>query len=191
MSHVSWVLREISFWAQVFFLIKRKLDLVFPSLSVTFLFALFYIFFYLCTPPLLNFKTFRAYNLFFFSETAYVSDTFNLYYKRSAQDRNESFFAYRIMKRKNITIIALGKEQDNENGSCVTDSVLLDECKQRFSLRYFNKTHLSFRIKNVTLQDAGHYLRQAFFLGMNDPEYAEISLFVQGNPFYKSMSQTI
>ena len=147
-------------------------------------------FFYLCTPPLLNFKTFRAYNLFF-SETTYVSDTFNLYYKRSAQDRNESFFAYRIMKGKNITIIALGKEQDNENGACVTDSVLLDECKQRFSLRYFNKTHLSFRIKNVTPQDAGHYLRQAFFLGMNDPEYAEISLFVQGNPFYMSMSQTI
>lgn len=95
------------------------------------------------------------------------------------------------MKGENITIIALGKEQENENGSCVIDSVLLDECKQRFSLRYFNKTHLSFRIKNMTLQDAGYYIRQAFFLGIHDPEYANISLYVQGNPFYKSMRQTI
>lgn len=38
------VLREISFCSSVFFLIKRKVDLVFPSLSVTFLFALFSMF---------------------------------------------------------------------------------------------------------------------------------------------------
>jgi len=113
-----------------------------------------------------------------------VSDTVDLLYKRSAQDRNESFAAYRI-KKSNITIIALGKEQENKNGSCATDSVLLEECKERFSLRYFDKTFVSFRIKNVTLKDAGYYLREAFFLGMIDPEYAGINLSVQGNPFCK------
>ena len=117
-----------------------------------------------------------------------MSYTFDLLYKRSAQDRNESFSAYRIIKG-NITIIALGKEQENKNGSCVNDSALLEECKQRFSLRYVNKTHVSFRIKNVMLQDAGRYIRQAFFLGMNNPEYAEINLSVQGNPFCKSLCQ--
>jgi len=115
------------------------------------------------------------------NETAYVSDTFDLLYKRSVQDRNESFSAYRIQKG-NITIIALGKEQENKNGSCVIDSALLEECKQRFALRYYNKTYVAFRIKNVTLHDAGRYLLEAFFLGMIDPEYADIKLSVQEKP---------
>lgn len=119
-----------------------------------------------------------------------MSDTFDLLYERSVQDRNESFSAYRIQKG-NITIIALGKEQENKNGSCVIDSALLEECKQRFALRYYNKTYVAFRIKNVTLHDAGRYLLEAFFLGMIDPEYADIKLSVQGNLFCKALCQII
>jgi len=107
------------------------------------------------------------------------------------RDRNLSFSAYRIWKG-NIAIIALGKaDQENKNGSCVIDSALLEECKERFSLRYYNKTYVAFRIKNVTLHDAGRYLLEAFFYGMTDPEYDEINLSVQGNPFCKSLCQII
>ena len=82
------------------------------------------------------------------------------------------------------TIIALVEGQDGQGGKCVQDSVLLDQCKTRFSLRYVNDTYVSFRISDLTLQDSGLYLCQTFFLGiMHDPEYAAINLSVQGNEF--------
>ena len=77
----------------------------------------------------------------------------------------------------------LGKEEDGKYGACVPDS-LLGQCQQRYSLRYINENYLSFRLSNVTLLDSGLYILQAFFAEIiHDPEYAEVYLTVQGNPF--------
>ena len=98
----------------------------------------------------------------------------------------DDFFKYRIYKG-NISVITLEKEEDGKHGACVTDS-LLGQCQQRYSLRYVNETHVSFRLTNLTLLDSGLYRLEAFFTGIiHDPEYAEVYLTVQGNSFCKSM----
>ena len=99
----------------------------------------------------------------------------------------DDFFRYRIYKG-NINVITLGKEEANrKHGACVNDS-LLDQCQQRYSLRYVNETYVSFRLSNLTLSDSGLYTLEAFFSGItHDPEYAEVYLTVQGNPFCKSI----
>jgi len=124
-----------------------------------------------------------------FSETAYTSETVDLLFKRSAYDKTDDFFKYRIYKG-HVSVITLGKVQDGKHGACVNDS-LLTQCQQRYSLRYVNKTYVSFRLTNVTLLDSGLYTLQAFFAKIiHDPEYAELYLTVQGNLFCKSMCQS-
>jgi len=126
---------------------------------------------------------------FSFSETAYTSETVDLLFKRSAYDKTDDFFKYRIYKG-NISVITLGKVQDGKHGACVMDS-LLAQCQQHYSLRYANKTYVSFRLSNVTLLDSGLYTLQAFFANVtHHPEYAEIYLTVKGNLFSKSMCQS-
>ena len=105
-------------------------------------------------------------------------------FKRSPKDQNSYFLKYKISKGNDSnTIIASGKEQDEKGGKCVNDSMLLDHCKTRYSLRYVNDTYVSFRISNLTLKDSGLYVFQTVFLGLHDPEYAEVYLSVQGNEF--------
>ncbi len=105
-------------------------------------------------------------------------------------DQEDDFSKYKIYKG-NVTIIILKKEQDGKDGSCIANSaVLFNQCQKRYSLRYVNDTYVSFRLRNVTLQDSGRYLCQAYFGGVSrDPEYAEINFSVQGNSFCKSLCQ--
>jgi len=98
----------------------------------------------------------------------------------------DDFLRYRIHKGK-ISVITLGKVQDGKQSVCVNDN-LLDQCQQRYSLRYVNKTYVSFRLSNVTLLDSGLYRLEAFFAKIiHDPENTELYLAVQGNLFCKSM----
>ncbi|XP_078371091.1 uncharacterized protein LOC144654734 isoform X1 [Oculina patagonica] len=117
------------------------------------------------------------------NETAFTSETVDLLFKRSDYDQEDDFSKYRIYKG-NVTTIILKKEQDgNDHGFCSTDSVLFNQCQKRYSLRYVNGTHVSFRLRNVTLQDSGRYVLQAYFGGVShDPEYAEINFSVQEKP---------
>ena len=95
----------------------------------------------------------------------------------------DDFFRYRIYKR-NISVITLGKEEDEKHFTCVNDS-LHGQCQERYSLRYINETYVSFRLSNITFLDSGLYRLEAFFAGIiRDPEYAEMYLTVQGNPFF-------
>ncbi|XP_020609669.1 uncharacterized protein LOC110048220 isoform X3 [Orbicella faveolata] len=120
-------------------------------------------------------------NLTVRNETAYTSETVDLLFKRSAYDKTDDFFKYRIYKG-HVSVITLGKVQDGKHGACVNDS-LLAQCQQRYSLRYVNKTYVSFRLSNVTLLDSGLYTLQAFFAKIiHDPEYAELYLTVQEKP---------
>ena len=126
---------------------------------------------------------------FSFSETAYTSETVDLLFNRSAFDEMDDFLRYRIHKGK-ISVITLEKVQDGKQSVCVNDS-LLDQCQQRYSLRYVNKTYVSFRMSNVTLLDSGLYRLEAFFAKIiHDPENTELYLTVQGNLFCKSVCQS-
>ena len=120
-------------------------------------------------------------NIFSLSETVYTSETVDLFFKRSVYDKTDDFLKYRIYKGHNISVITLGREENGKHGTCVIDP-LLSQCQQRYSLRYVNKTYISFRLSNLTLLDSGLYILQAFFDKMvYNPEYAEIYLTVQGN----------
>ena len=119
--------------------------------------------------------------MFFFLEKGYLSETVDLLYKRSPKDKEKYFSKYRIYKG-NVTVITLGNEEDGKGFTCAKDKLLVT-CKERYSLRYVNETDVSFQLRNLTQDDAGRYLCQTYFLGVNDPEYEEINLNVQGNAY--------
>lgn len=122
------------------------------------------------------------------NETGYLSETVDLLYKRSPKDKEKSFSKYRIYKG-NVTVITLGKEEDGKGFTCAKDK-LLATCKERYSLRYVNETDVSFQLRNLTQDDAGRYLCQTYFLGVNDPEYEEINLNVQEKPTTQTPERT-
>lgn len=120
------------------------------------------------------------------SETAYLSETADLLFKRSAYDQSDDFNKYKILKG-NVTIISIGREQDGKaEYVCVKDSALLGPCQERYSLRYENETHVSFQMSNVKPEDIGLYVCEAYFGGVkHDPEYEEINFTAKGNVFYE------
>ena len=126
------------------------------------------------------------FSLSLLSVTAYLSETADLFFKRSAYDQMDEFLKYRIYKR-NVSkeIITLGKPEDG-NEFCGNVSALFICCQERYSLRYVNKTHVSFQMSNVKPKDCGLYFRQAYFRGVErDPEYETINFTAKGNVFYE------
>ncbi|XP_022777907.1 uncharacterized protein LOC111319380 [Stylophora pistillata] len=114
--------------------------------------------------------------------TAYVTETVNLFYTRSVNDRDSSFRKYAVSK-DHVNFITLGQEKDGKDKFfCTENTDYSDICQERFSFRYVNDTHVSFQIRNVTLPDAGLYDCHKYFseVGVTkDPGYEHINLSVQ------------
>ncbi|PFX11676.1 hypothetical protein AWC38_SpisGene24504 [Stylophora pistillata] len=128
--------------------------------------------------------------------TAYVTETVNLFYTRSVNDRDSSFRKYAVSK-DHVNFITLGQEKDGKDKFfCTENTDYSDICQERFSFRYVNDTHVSFQIRNVTLPDAGLYDCHKYFseVGVTkDPGYEHINLSVQEKPVVetKEINSTI
>ncbi|KAJ7372081.1 hypothetical protein OS493_020505 [Desmophyllum pertusum] len=74
------------------------------------------------------------------NETAYLSETADLLFKRSAYDQSDDFYKYKILKG-NVTIISIGREQDGKAEYCLCQrQCVIGSLQERYSLRYENET---------------------------------------------------
>ena len=118
-------------------------------------------------------------DILIFLESAYMMEPFELSFTRSDHDRTADRFKY-TLKKDNTTIFIIGKNREDNKFSCSHYvSPKPTPCSDdSFSV---NETYVSFKLRNVTLQDAGRYLCIKYSSGLYNTTFEEIDLNVQGN----------
>ena len=108
-----------------------------------------------------------------------MMEPFELSFTRSDHDRTADRFKY-TLKKDNTTIFIIGKNREDNKFSCSHYvSQKPTPCSDdSFSV---NETYVSFKQRNVTLQDAGRYLCIKYSSGLYDTTFEEIDLNVLGN----------
>ena len=108
-----------------------------------------------------------------------MMEPFELSFTRSEHDRIADRIKY-TLKKDNISIFIIGKNREDNKFSCshyVTPKPT--PCSDdSFSV---NETYVSFKLRNVTFQDAGRYLCKKYSSGLYNTTFEEIDLNVQGN----------
>ena len=118
-------------------------------------------------------------DILIFLESAYTMEPFELSFTRSEHDRIADRIKY-TLKKDNTSIFIIGKNREDNKFSCshyVTPKPT--PCSDdSFSV---NETYVSFKLRNVTFQDAGRYLCIKYSSGLYNTTFEEIDLNVQGN----------
>lgn len=117
------------------------------------------------------------------NESAYIMEDFDLSFTRLIQDRIVGRAKYTLSKN-NVAILIIGKDRVDKKFSCyqVTEIPSTPCPVDDFSV---NETYVSFKLRNVSLQDAGRYLCEKFLPRLHDTILEEINLNVQERPTVK------
>ena len=106
-------------------------------------------------------------------------EPFELSFTRSEHDRTADRIKY-TLKKDNTSIFIIGMNREDNRFSCshyVTPKPT--PCSDDSFL--VNETYVSFKLRNVTLQDAGRYLCIKYSSGLYNTTFEEIDLDVLGN----------
>lgn len=116
---------------------------------------------------------------FFLLESVYTMETFEISCTRLPCDLNAGRIKY-TLKKDNKTIFILGKNREDNQFSCSHHvNQKPSPCLNiSFSM---NETYISFKLRNVTLQDAGQYLCIRYSPGIYNVTSEKIHLKVLGN----------
>ena len=108
-----------------------------------------------------------------------MMEPFELSFTRSDHDRTADRIKY-TLKKDTTTIFIIGKNREDNEFSCSHYvSQKPTPCSDdSFSV---NETYVSFKLRNVTLQDAGRYLCIKYSSGLYNTTFEEIDLNVLGN----------
>ncbi|XP_022804502.1 uncharacterized protein LOC111341764 [Stylophora pistillata] len=112
------------------------------------------------------------------NESANMMETTDLSFTRSVDDRTVGRAKYTLLKN-NVAILIIGKNREDKKFSCtqVTNLKIPTPCPDDdFSV---NETYISFKLRNVTLQDAGRYLCEKYLSGLHNTTWEEINLFIR------------
>lgn len=116
---------------------------------------------------------------FFHLESAYKMETFELSCTRLPHDRTAGRVKYFLQKDNRVMFIIAKNREDNEF-SC-SHHVSPKPCSNdSFSM---NETYVSFKLRNITLQDAGRYVCLKYSPGLYNLTSEEIDLNVLGKVF--------
>ena len=116
---------------------------------------------------------------FFHIESAYKMETFELSCTRLPHDRTAGRVKYFLQKDNRVMFIIAKNREDNKF-SC-SHHVSPKPCSNdSFSM---NETYVSFKLRNITLQDAGRYVCLKYSPGLYNLTSEEIDLNVLGKVF--------
>ena len=108
-----------------------------------------------------------------------MMEPFELSFTRSEHDRIADRIKY-TLKKDNTSIFIIGKNREDNKFSC-SHYVTPKPTPCSDDSYSVNETYVSFKLRNVTLQDAGRYLCIKYSSGLYNTTFEEIDLNVQGN----------